>query len=122
MARRQKLLTAALRKALPALYATEKTPLDEKIVVARFFNPYGSGSWFILEFDGEDTMFGGVDIGMTDGDPELGYISLSELEALPARICGRWVNSIQGIERDIHFTPKTWKEAMAEHNAVCGRA
>lgn len=36
--RRHKLLTQELRKRLPKLYATEKTPTDEKIAVVKFFS------------------------------------------------------------------------------------
>lgn len=103
---RQKLLTAAIRKALPKLYAMEKTPVDDVIVQVRFFHPYGRGTWFITEFDGEDMMFGAVDLGM--GSIDFGYISLSELESL------KGPGGVQAIERDAHFTPKPWREARKE--------
>jgi hypothetical protein len=101
MIMRQKLLTAAIRKALPKLYATDNVPLADKIVQVKLFHPYGRGTWFITEFDGEDTMFGAIDLGMTS-EPEWGYISLSELESL------KGPGGVQAIERDAHFPPTKW--------------
>ena len=82
-----KLLTDAIKKALPPLYSSEDTPLEDKQVVVRFFNPMGSESWEIYEGsyqEGMDTwlFFGMCDLGM--GSPELGYVTLAELEALRA--------------------------------------
>lgn len=93
----QMLLTKALRTALPALYATEKTRAEDKVLVVKFFNPCGAGTWYAAEFDGEDTFFGLV-TGL--GHPEWGYFSLSELASIRLRFGLR-------IERDIHWNPKT---------------
>jgi len=73
----QKLLTKAILKKLPALGANEEIGLDAPIIV-KFFNPYGIGTWYATEFDGEDTFFGLVDLH----EKELGYFSLSELAGL----------------------------------------
>ena len=95
-----KLLTDAIKKALPALYSTEDTPLEDKQVVVRFFNPMGSESWEIYEgkenLEGDWLFFGMCDLGM--GLPELGYVTLEELESiqLPMGL---------GIERDISVGP-----------------
>lgn len=106
----QKLMTAELRKALPALYANENKPLDEALVIAKFFNPYGAGTFYITEFDGEDTMFGFVALGM--GGDEWGYISLSELMSIKARIGGREM-PFQGIERDTSWRPTKWADVKS---------
>ena len=92
-----KLLTKDLRKKLPPLYATE----DEKdpMVVCKFFHPRSRWTWYAIEFDGEDTFFGLVEGHFT----ELGYFSLSELEAFE----DDWG---LGIERDIRFQPKPLSE------------
>jgi hypothetical protein len=67
------LVTKALRKQLPPLYATQAK--EDPMVMARFFFPAFHWSWYAIEFDGEESFFGFV-----DGDfPELGYFSLSEL-------------------------------------------
>lgn len=96
-----KLLTAANRKALPALYSQDGKGLDA-IAVVKFFNPTGAQTWYATEFDGEDTFFGfvtGFDYG------ELGYFSLSELAAIRGRFG-------LGIERDMYWTPCPLREVV----------
>ena len=97
--RGHKLMTAALGKKIPKMESQDALG-DDAIVYAHYFNPYGIGEWWILEWDGKDEMFGYADLGY----PELGYISLSELESL----------SIGGmelpIERDLHWQEKTLGE------------
>ena len=76
--------------------------------IVKFFNPVGSATWLIgeIEEDG-DTMFGLCDLGM--GEPELGYVSLAELEAVDMQPLGL------GIERDLYWTAdKTMKEYADE--------
>tara|TARA_R100001086_G_scaffold175658_1_gene96779 strand:+ start:240 stop:554 length:315 start_codon:yes stop_codon:yes gene_type:complete len=91
-----KLLTDAIIEILPAIYRTENIPLEHKDIIVRFFNPLGSQSWEIFEGDktedGDWRLFGNCDLGF--GSPELGYVMLSELEALDVGIG-------LGIERDI---------------------
>ena len=94
MAQPQKLLTQQLREQLPELYATEMTPLADKVAVAKFFTPDSSWTWYAIEFDGQDTFFGYVQ-GL---EGEFGYFSLNELEE--AR--GPWG---MHVERDAHFQP-----------------
>lgn len=88
-----KLLTAANRKALPALYSQEN--VADPIVHVKFFNPCGAATWYATEFDGEDIFFGWADLGWGG---ELGNFSLSELAGIKLRFG-------LGIERDMHFTP-----------------
>jgi hypothetical protein len=53
---------------------------DHKPVV-KFFTPDGAATWLIAEIaDDGDTLYGLCDLGM--GEPELGYVSLAELQAL----------------------------------------
>jgi hypothetical protein len=104
-----KFLTAANRKALPALYAQDGVAIDAHVCYVKYFNPYGVGTWLAMEFDGEDQFFGAVDLG---NGWELGYFSLKELESVKARIAGREF-PFQGIERDRFFSPKTYNEARA---------
>lgn len=92
------LLTKELSESIPKLYAQEAKG-EEAVVHCKFFDPCGSWSWFVTEFDGEDTFF-----GLVDGfDVELGYFSLSELQSYkgPLKI---------GIERDVWFQPCTLKK------------
>ena len=96
---KQKLMTSQIRKLLPPLYTQENE--KDPTVYVKFFNPYGAGTWLVTEFDGRDTMFGYV---MGLGGNEWGYISLRELEQLPAIIGGKRM-PFQGIERDAWFKP-----------------
>jgi len=63
----------------------------------KLFSPVGAATWLISEIEADgDTLFGLCDLGM--GHPELGYVSLHELESitLPMGL---------GIERDMSFKP-----------------
>ena len=104
---KQKLLTQEIREKLPPLYAQEGKGM-EAIAYVRFFHPYGSGTWYATEFDGEDSFFGWAEI--QPGCGELGYFSLKELESLEARINGKVIPGLQAIERDIHFEPRPLNE------------
>ena len=74
------LLTTEIKARLPQLGATENQA--DPIVQVKFFTPDAQWSWFATEFDGEDTFFGYV-----QGDfPELGYFSLSEIQAVRGRL------------------------------------
>jgi DUF2958 family protein len=91
-----KLLTAAIAKRLEKtpLYSTEKN--DVTPVIVKFFNPCGSGTWYVLEAEkqenGDWLFFGLCEIH----EKELGYFTLSELQSVKLRFG-------LGIERDLHF-------------------
>jgi len=89
----QKLLTAENRKNLPKLYAQEH--VKDPIVWVKLFNPAGSWTLYVTEFDGDDILFGYV---TGTPDPELGYSSLREISAVRGRFG-------LGIERDMYFDP-----------------
>jgi len=73
---------------------------DDPIVVAKFFNPAGAGTWFATEFyPGERLFFGYVSI-FGDHCDEWGYFSLDELESVSISPFGL------GIERDLFFKPQ----------------
>lgn len=68
---------------LPALYSTDGTKGDRPAV--KLFDAYGSAFWVIWEYDAEQKLgFGLCDLGM--GFPELGYVSIEELEGLGLRV------------------------------------
>ena len=87
-----KLLTQELRGQFPKLYQDEDTPTEEKKVIAKFFTPWTSWTWYATEFDGEDLFFGLVD-GL---EREWGYFSLKELESINGPVGLK-------IERDLYF-------------------
>ena len=78
-----KLITKEIRKKTPCIYGTENE--KDKIATAKFFNPCGVGTWYLVELDeDEDQAFGFVDLH----EREYGYFSIKELEniKLPFRL------------------------------------
>ena len=98
-----KLLTKEIRRKLPKLYTNENKKPEDTQVIVKFFDPCGSWTWYVTEFDGEDRFFGFV----RGFECELGYFSLSELESVkgPLGI---------GIERDRWFGKHTLAEVIKE--------
>jgi|18_taG_2_1085343.scaffolds.fasta_scaffold54459_2 hypothetical protein len=98
-----KLITKEIEKATPKLYSNDEKSAEETMVTAKFFNPYGLGTWWMTEYDPEQRLaFGYADLGC----PELGYFSIAEMEEIR-------VKPFDGkIERDIHFTPCTLASVM----------
>jgi hypothetical protein len=80
----------------PRLYAQEAKG-DEALVHVKLFDPTGSWTWFITEFDPtNNTAF-----GLVNGhEVEAGYIDLNELANARGRMG-------IGIEIDMHFKPQT---------------
>ncbi len=69
---------------------------SDPIIIAKFFNPTGAGTWYATEYNPSDkTFFGYVSI-FGDWNDEWGYFSLTELESLKGPYG-------LGIERDIYF-------------------
>lgn len=95
------LISDDVRATLPGLYSTEHD--DDPLVRAKLFTPWTNWSWYVTEFDGEDVLFGLV----SGHEVELGYFTLSELEAIrgPGGLC---------IERDLHFTPRPLSQVRKE--------
>lgn len=97
-----KLLTKELRQQLPALGATEK--IKDPQVICKFFTPDSDWNWYVTEFDQADTFF-----GLVDGfEVELGYFSLSELEATTGPLGLH-------IERDLYFKPTPLSEIRKQY-------
>lgn len=74
-------------------------PETDHVPVVKFFDPTGAATWLITEMmpDEPDILFGLCDLGM--GCPELGYVSLSELQSVTGRLG-------LGIERDLSFAAR----------------
>ena len=104
-----KLLTKAVLKQLPPLYANEDKGLDV-LAVVKFFTPDAGWTWYGSEFDGEDVFFGLV-IGF---EAEYGYFSLSELKTVRGSLG-------LPVERDLYFRPKAL-EALHAHYTQKGYA
>ena len=80
----------------------------------KLFNPCGAATWLISERDPEnpDILFGLCDLGF--GTPELGSLSLSEIESI------RLPFGLK-IERDIHWTPSATLSEYADKARKEGR-
>lgn len=77
--------------------------MKDPIVVAKFFNPTGAGTWYATEWNPEEgTFFGYVSL-FGDHCDEWGSFSLSELESVRGRFG-------LGIERDLHCGEKKISE------------
>lgn len=95
-----KLMTKAIEKAAKAQYP-KGSDLESQKIVAKFFDPTGSWTWYLMNLDPEDPDYlWGIVKGF---EVEIGSFSLSELQTTKVRFG-------LGIERDLHFTPKPAKE------------
>jgi hypothetical protein len=89
-----KLITKEIKRKACAQFHLEAC-LDQK-VVAKFFDPQGSWSWFLMNQDPDDPDYlWGIVKGF---EIEMGSFSLSELEGYVGRFGLK-------IERDINFKP-----------------
>jgi hypothetical protein len=79
----------------------------DHVPVVKFFDPTGAATWLITEMmpDQPDLLFGLCDLGL--GCPELGYVSLSELQSVKGKLG-------LGLERDLHFRPRFPLSVYAE--------
>ena len=92
-----KLMTNALEQRFARVGSQENA--QDPIIIAKFFNPTGAGTWYATEYDPEArTFFGYVSI-FGDWNDEWGTFSLDELESFRSKFG-------TGIERDLYFEEK----------------
>lgn len=83
---------------LEKLAANNRNRDADHVPVVKFFLPGTGCTWLFTEIEQDgDTLFGLADLGM--GEPELGYVSLTELESVRSRLG-------LGVERDLHWKGK----------------
>jgi hypothetical protein len=88
-----RLLTEPIAARIPKLYETENIALPDKVAQAKFFHPVSNWTWYVIEYDGQDTCWGLV----VGHETEFGYFSLRELsETLGIGL---------PIEQDSYFRP-----------------
>lgn len=113
-----KLLTQEIRERLlrngrlQDQYAgTDSEP--DFIPVVKLFTPDAGCTWLLTELDPDDTdiAFGLCDLGT--GFPEIGSVSISELESVRGRLG-------LSVERDLHFTPTKTISAYADEARTHG--
>lgn len=75
--------------------------IESQMIVAKFFNPAGVGTWYLMNMDpdDEDYCWGIVNLFET----EMGSFSKSELENFKSPLG-------LGIEKDLYFVPINAKE------------
>ncbi|MBN8643470.1 MAG: DUF2958 domain-containing protein [Flavobacteriales bacterium] len=100
-----KLITIALEERFEKIGDQSQT--TDPIIVAKFFNPCGSATWYATEYDKENKICFGYVTGMAFD--EWGTFSIEELESikLPFGL---------GIERDIYFKETRFKEIIKEQD------
>lgn len=101
-----KLLTDDLKLAFRTV-GRQDDKGDAAKVLAKFFTPDSSWTWYATEFDEEHGEFFGLVQGF---ETELGYFSLDELEKAKGPMGLK-------IERDLHFKEMTLGDLMAKLNA-----
>jgi hypothetical protein len=114
-----KLLTADIRKRLlrngrvRLQFQMDEESEPDFLPVVKLFTPDAGCTWLLTEIDPEDPdiAFGLCDLGM--GCPELGSVSLSELESVRGRLG-------LPIERDLHFSPTKTLASYADEARVHG--
>jgi hypothetical protein len=110
-----KLITIELRAQLLAngQQSIEHDNFDP-LPVVKLFTPDAGATWLLTEIDpgDEDRAFGLCDLGQ--GFPELGYVSLTELQSVRGRLG-------LPIERDLHFKATKSISAYAREARFAGR-
>ncbi len=89
-----RLMTKALKKRFAQVGSQES--IKDPVIVAKFFNPAGAGTWYATEYDPKTETFFGYASIFGDENDEWGYFSLKELELYE----GPWG---LGIERDLFW-------------------
>ena len=105
------LVTPELREQL---IANGRNPDTDRVPVVKWFNPAGAGTWLIVDADpaDPDMHFGLADLGF--GTPELGKVSLRELQSFEGPFG-------LGIERDLWFEGRWPISVYAEAARHAGR-
>jgi len=100
--RGHKLMTKEIEKSLPALYATDSVPCEDKEIKVKYFTPDSNWTWYGVEFDPKTGIFFGYVIGF---ESEWGNFSLKELEETHGKLG-------LPIERDLYWEPCTLQDIL----------
>ena len=93
-----KLLTESIKKAAEGQF-NRASEMREQQVVAKFFNPVGSWSWYLMNKDPESSYCWGIVKGEA---VEVGSFDIEDLQKIELQFG-------LGIERDTSFTPMNAK-------------
>lgn len=73
-----KLFTKEILDRMPKFGSTDEKDAKDIPIVCKWFTPDGEWTWYVTEYDGNDTCF-----GMVHGlENELGYFSVREIESV----------------------------------------
>lgn len=98
-----KLMTKPLEERFSQVGSQEK--VKDPLVIARFFNPAGAGTWYATEYDPATRIFFGYVSIFGDWNDEWGSFALDELESYkgPFGI---------SIERDLYFEEQPFSKVI----------
>lgn len=103
-----------MMKAYP-LGSQENEGEDAEVLI-KFFNPYGRGTWYVLEGeereDDDFIFFGYVKSPLDPLFDEYGYFTLSELESVEIELDLFGLKAIGKLERDLYFPIRKLSEIM----------
>ncbi|MCL4264781.1 MAG: DUF2958 domain-containing protein [Anaerolineae bacterium] len=99
------LMTKALEKCFAKVGYQEDA--EDPIIVAKFFNPSGAGTWYATAYYPTERLFFGYVSIFGDWNDEWGYFSLEELQTVKGAFG-------LGIERDLYWTEKRASEVIPE--------
>jgi hypothetical protein len=92
-----KLMTKELEKRFKAVGSQEGN--KDPLVIAKFFDPTGSATWYATEYNPQEGVFFGYASLFGDWNDEWGYFSLEELQSAHGQFG-------LGMERDLYFGEK----------------
>jgi len=98
-----KLMTKELEARFKEVGSQEE--VKDPIIIAKYFNPSGAGTWYATEYNPEERLFFGYVSIFGDLNDEWGYFSLEELESVRGPFG-------LGIERDLYFGEKRASEII----------
>ena len=114
-----KLFTKGIDKKLFAQYPKGGS-LEGQKVIAKIFNPYGRGRWYIMNSDPDEPDYLWGIVELFQGEPEVGSFSREELENIKvvpigmqeyARACGNFFDAVQS-RTLCHLGDDTMREAI----------
>lgn len=103
-----KLLTKEILKSFEAVSSQEHK--KDPIVIVKYFNPTGAGTWYATEYYPEERIFFGY-AEILEG--EWGYFSLDELESFKGRFG-------LGIERELYCEEYPISKILRQKDNPCG--
>ncbi len=98
-----KLMTKELERRFAQVGSQEH--VEDPLIIVKFFNPAGAGTWYATEYDPVTRIFFGYVSIYGDWNDEWGDFSLDELESYRGPFG-------LGIERDLYFGERRASEVL----------